>query len=56
MKKLEFKSDKQVISHIRRSGPEKAESMAHEKRESKGLEKAEHRLYGKAESMGKRHK
>jgi hypothetical protein len=53
-KKLQYKSDEQVLSHIKRSGPEKAESLAHEKRESKGFEKAEHRLYSKAGTMGKR--
>lgn len=52
-KKLTYKSDTQVKRHIAKFGPEKAESMAHEKKESPGFEKAEHRLYS---SMGKKGK
>ena len=48
MKKLAYKSDKQVKRHIAASGPESKHSLAHEKRESPGFEKAEHRLGGKA--------
>lgn len=56
MAKLQFKSDKQVKSHIAASGPESAHSMAHERKESPAFEKAEHRLggkaYGKRKGMG----
>ena len=48
MSKLKYESDKQVMEHIRKSKPEKSESMAHERRESPKFEKAEHRLYSKA--------
>jgi hypothetical protein len=53
MKRLQYKSDAQVEKHIEHSDPRKAESLAHEKRESKGFERAEHRLYSKTRKMSK---
>lgn len=54
MKKLAYKSDAQVKSHIARFGKKTAESPAHEAKESAGFEKAEHRLYKKENRMGRR--
>jgi hypothetical protein len=52
MAKLEYRSDKQVKTHMARYSAPEHKTMEHEKMESPKFEKAEHRLGGKKMKSG----